>query len=244
MLDRRWRAEVERGLRPVARGLRRAGLTADQLTVTGLVASAVTAVLVAQGRFGWAAVALLASAVPDVLDGAVAKSSGTASPRGAFFDSVADRVADALVLGGAAWWLAGTEPRAAVLALAAAVLSGLISYERARAESLGFDARGGLMERAERVALLFVGLAFDLLVPVLWVLVVLSAVTVVQRFVGVWRQAAGVAHPPRRPLRLSERPRVQRLTQWWPARRARTRIPTSRTRWRNGRALVRRRSRP
>ena len=65
----------------------------------------------------------------------------------------------------------------------------LISYERAKAESLGFSARGGLMERAERMVLLGVGLAFDILVPVLWVMLVLTAVTAVHRFVMVWRQA-------------------------------------------------------
>ena len=72
----------------------------------------------------------------------------------------------------------------------------LISYERARAESLGFQARGGLMERAERLVLLGVGLAFDILVPVLWVMLVLTAFTAIQRFVKVWRQAT-----PERPRR-------------------------------------------
>ena len=66
----------------------------------------------------------------------------------------------------------------------------LISYERAQAEGLGYDARGGLMERAERMVLLGVGLAFDILVPVLWLMVVLTAITAVQRFVKVWRQAS------------------------------------------------------
>ena len=67
----------------------------------------------------------------------------------------------------------------------------LISYERAKAESLGFDARGGLMERAERIIALGVGLLFDsLLIAVLWVMLVLTLVTAVQRFVKVWQQAS------------------------------------------------------
>ena len=142
-----------------------------------------------------------------MLDGAVAKASGTASPRGAFFDSVADRFTDALLLGGVAWYLASTQPgRVAVLPFAVLALSMLISYERAKAESLGYDARGGLMERAERLLALGFGLLFDsLLVPVLWVMLVLTAITAVQRFVSVWRQASAprpvpattpVAHPP------------------------------------------------
>ena len=69
-------------------------------------------------------------------------------------------------------------------------LSSLISYQRAKAESLGLDAKGGLMERAERIVLLCIGLLFEpLLVPVLWVMLVLTAITAVQRFVKVWRQA-------------------------------------------------------
>jgi CDP-diacylglycerol--glycerol-3-phosphate 3-phosphatidyltransferase len=66
----------------------------------------------------------------------------------------------------------------------------LVSYERAKAESLGFSARGGFMERAERMVLLGVGLAFDVLIPVLWVMLVLTTITAVHRFVMVWRQAS------------------------------------------------------
>lgn len=220
MLDRGLRAKVEEQLRPVGRGLRRVGLTANTLTLLGLLFAGVTAVLIGQGRFGWATVALIAASIPDVLDGAVAKASGTAGPRGAFFDSVVDRVADALVLGGAAWWFAGTsEPRLAVLPLAALGLSMLISYERARAEGLGFDARGGIMERAERLVLLMIGLAFDVLEPVLWVMVVLTAFTALQRFFKVWRQASPTPREHAGRTRWIERPRVRRLAEWWPALR-------------------------
>jgi CDP-diacylglycerol--glycerol-3-phosphate 3-phosphatidyltransferase len=67
----------------------------------------------------------------------------------------------------------------------------LISYERAKAEALGFNARGGIMERAERLVLLGFGLLFDsLLVPVLWLMLLLTLVTAVQRFQMVWRQAS------------------------------------------------------
>lgn len=65
----------------------------------------------------------------------------------------------------------------------------LVSYERAKAEALGLSARGGVMERAERMVLLGVGLAFDILVPVMWLMLALTAITVVHRFVMVWRQA-------------------------------------------------------
>jgi hypothetical protein len=73
----------------------------------------------------------------------------------------------------------------------------VISYERAKAESLGLQAKGGLMERAERFVFLGIGCAFGILVPVLWVMLVLTAVTATQRFVIVWRQADRPVRPPR-----------------------------------------------
>jgi CDP-diacylglycerol--glycerol-3-phosphate 3-phosphatidyltransferase len=196
MFDGRWRSVVERRLEPVGSGLRRAGISADLLTTAGVVFAGAAAVAVGSGRLGWGVVLLVASALPDLLDGAVAKAAGTASARGAFFDSVADRVTDALLLGGVGWYLASSEgSHAALLPFAVMGASMLVSYQRARAESLGLSARGGLMERAERVGLLAVGLAFHVvLVPVLWVMLVLTLVTAVQRFVRVWRQATAPRH--------------------------------------------------
>jgi CDP-diacylglycerol--glycerol-3-phosphate 3-phosphatidyltransferase len=135
---------------------------------------------------------LWSPALPDLLDGALAKASGTSSQRGAFFDSTIDRFADALLFGGLAWYFAsGSSPRLAVLPFAVMAVSSVISYQRAKAESLGLDAKGGLMERAERIVLLCFGLLFDeILVGVLWLMLVLTAFTAVQRFVKVWRQAA------------------------------------------------------
>lgn len=191
MLDKKWRDDFERGLKPVGTGLARSGLSPDLLTAAGLVFAGATAVAVAVGEFRWGLLLLALSALPDALDGAVAKASGRASARGAFFDSVADRVADAAVLGGVAWHLSVTEGGGApVLAFAVAALAMLVSYERARAESLGFAGKGGLMERAERLLLL--GVAFlvpAFLIPILWVMLVLTALTAVQRFALVWRQA-------------------------------------------------------
>jgi CDP-diacylglycerol--glycerol-3-phosphate 3-phosphatidyltransferase len=207
MFDGRWRSTFEKGMRPIGAQIRRTGITANQLTTTGLVMALAASVVIANGWLHVGLLLLVFTAVPDVLDGAVAKASGTASPRGAFFDSVIDRVSDALLLGGVAWYLAATQPgRVAVLPLAVLAASMLVSYERAKAEALGFDARGGLMERAERLALLGLGLLFEtLLVPVLWLMLVLTVVTAVQRFVKVWRQASA--------------PQVQPLSARWRQRR-------------------------
>jgi CDP-diacylglycerol--glycerol-3-phosphate 3-phosphatidyltransferase len=160
---------------------------------------------------------LILCAIPDALDGAVAKASGTAGPRGAFFDSVADRVTDALLLGGTGWFLASRyDGHMAVLPLAVLGASMLISYERSKAESLGFNARGGIMERAERIVFLAFGLLFDsLLVPVLWVMLVLTMITAVQRFVMVWKQAsAPVATRPESRWRARRTARPRAAAAW------------------------------
>lgn len=219
MFDQNFRTQVEQRLRPVGDNIGRTGLSADHLTVVGVLMAAGASVAIGAGALRGGLLLLVLCAVPDVLDGAVAKASGTASPRGAFFDSVSDRLADALLLGGVAWYLAGAhDGRIAVLPLAVLALSMLISYERAKAESLGFDAKGGLMERAERLVLLAFGLLFDsLLVGVLWVMLVLTAVTAVQRFVKVWRQASAPRPEPdagrwraRRLARTTERAKLRR----------------------------------
>ena len=235
MLDRRWRTSVEQGLKPLGDGLRRLGIPADALTLFGLVASVVTAVLIATGHLGWAVVGVIVSGVADLLDGAIARGSGQAGPRGAFFYSVSDRASDAVLFGGVAWYLAGDSAYLPILAFAVAAFSMLISYERARAESLGLNARGGLMERAERFVLLGVALAFDILVPMLWVMLVLTAFTAVQRFVRVYRQAAAPPRPVH--VRTTDRPATP-LRAWWTSRRDERDHGRSRPR------LERRRTRP
>jgi CDP-diacylglycerol--glycerol-3-phosphate 3-phosphatidyltransferase len=223
MLDTRWRSGVERGLRPAGARLRQVGISADQITLLGLAASVACGLVVAAGRFGWGAFFLALSGLTDVLDGAVAKSGGTAGPRGAFFDSVCDRVSDGVVLGGAAWYYAGHDPHLAVLAFGVAMLSLLVSYERSRAESLGFNGKGGLMERAERMMVLGLGLTFGHLTLALWVLAVLTGSTVVQRFLLVWRQATPATERPARPTwwvtAREARSDESRLAGWRPAAR-------------------------
>jgi CDP-diacylglycerol--glycerol-3-phosphate 3-phosphatidyltransferase len=216
MLDRRWRKSVEQGLGPIGARLRRMGVTADALTVFGLVCSIITAVLIATGHLWWAVLGIIVSGVADLLDGAIARGSGQASPRGAFFDSVTDRASDALLFGGVAWYLIDDSPYYAILAFAVAAFSMLISYERAKAGELGIDARGGLMERAERFVFLGVGCAFNILVPVLWVMLVLTAFTAVQRFVRVYRAAGRPPRPAH--TRKVDRP-AKPLRTWWTAKR-------------------------
>ncbi len=198
MFDGRFRTGVDKVTRPVAKMLRATGLAPDHLTALGLVLSVPAAWAIATGRLGLGLGLLIGSAVPDLLDGAVAKASGRASVRGAFFDSVCDRVTDALILSSLAWYLQDTH-RGHIFMLPVAVLgvSLLVSYERAKAESLGFTAKGGLMERAERIVVECATLAFSfLMIPLLWLMLALTAVTAVQRFVMVWKQANAAGHRP------------------------------------------------
>jgi len=144
---------------------------------------------------------------------------------------VADRFTDALLLLGVAWYLATTQPgRIALLPMAVLGASMLISYERAKAESLGYEAKGGLMERAERLIALGLGLLFSsVLVPILWVMLALTLVTAGQRFAKVWKQAsaevpAAIAGRERRNRRAADR-RVARSTTRQVRRRSQLRPP-------------------
>jgi CDP-diacylglycerol--glycerol-3-phosphate 3-phosphatidyltransferase len=195
VFDGRWRETVEHGVAPMGSRLGARRLKPDHLTALGLAMAVADAVIIATGHLFVGLLLLVLSAVPDLLDGAVAKATGLESVRGAFFDSVSDRITDSLILGGLAWHLGTVGGRhAAMLPFAVLATSTLISYERAKAESLGFDAKGGLMERAERIIALCVGLAFPaVLVPILWLMLGLTSLTAVQRFVKVWRQAPGPA---------------------------------------------------
>jgi CDP-diacylglycerol---glycerol-3-phosphate 3-phosphatidyltransferase len=225
MFDGHFRAPIEKGVAPVGRALRSAGVTPDHLTALGLVVAVGASVAIATGNIIVGLVLVVCAALPDMLDGAVAKAGGTASLRGAFFDSVADRATDALLFGGLAWYLGATRGNAeAMLAVGVLATSSLISYQRAKAESLGFDAKGGIMERAERVILLCVGLAFGaLLVPILVLMLALTSVTAVQRFVKVWRQASAVRTVPEKPVPVwrQNKPRRQTRLVRAEARRAR-----------------------
>lgn len=191
MFDGKFRAPIERAVRPVGMLLRRTGMSPDHLTILGIVVAVAAAFAIGQGALRGGLVLVIAAALPDMLDGALAKASNTASQRGAFFDSVIDRVTDSVLFGGVAWYFASEKsPHLALLPMAIMGVSSLISYERAKAESLGLYAKGGLMERAERIVVLCVGLLFDsLLVPIMWLMLVLTVITAIQRFVQVWRQA-------------------------------------------------------
>ncbi len=194
MFDGNWRSAVNRGLDPIGAVLHKMGVSADAVTFLGIAMAGVAAVVIGRGHLILGTVFLVLTGLPDALDGPIAKAAGTSSVRGAFFDSVSDRVCDALLFGGVAWYLGANEPgQIFMLPVALMATASLVSYQRAKAESLGLDAKGGLMERAERFVVLGAGLAFSVvLIPVLWAMLALTAATALHRFVKVWRQAAAL----------------------------------------------------
>lgn len=191
MIDARAREALDGLQRFSGRALARLGLSPSVVTVFGVVLTGVGSYAIIERAFWQAGVLLIFGGVTDFLDGAVARATGRTSVAGAFLDSVSDRVSDALVHSALVWvFLAAGDELTGGVALAAFVGAQLTSYVRAKAESLGFECRVGVMERAERVVLIIAGLVFSgILTFVLWVLAIGSAATVAQRFVHVWRQA-------------------------------------------------------
>lgn len=188
-----------RGLaNPLARQLARTGIDPNALTLLGLALSFVSAVVIATGAYLVGGVLFLLASALDGVDGAVARASGRTSSFGAFLDSLADRYAEAAVLVG----LLISLDRAQNFALVIAAVTGLVgsllvSYARARAEGLGVDCEIGLFQRPERVLLLTAGLLLSawLLAPVLWLLAIVTNVTVIQRVFHV-RQALAARDTP------------------------------------------------
>jgi CDP-diacylglycerol--glycerol-3-phosphate 3-phosphatidyltransferase len=171
-----------RFLEPVVRTLARLGITPNGLTVAGFVGNAIAAALVVQGALLAAGVVVLVASALDMLDGALARSTGQVTPFGGVFDSVLDRLSEAVVLFGICWYQLDSGNREeALLAFVAVVGSLMVSYVRARAEAAGVMLKDGLFTRAERVVVTGVALMLGLLRPALWLLAVLTLVTTLQR---------------------------------------------------------------
>lgn len=198
------RDSVARVTDPIGTWLLRHRVSADVVTVVGTVGvSAGALVLFPLGFLLAGTLVVWAFVMFDMLDGAVARAAGGGTRVGAVLDSTCDRIADGALFAALTWWCFGVgDNRAlAVAALLCLVSAQVISYVKARAEAAGLHAGGGLVERAERwiIALAGAGL-HGLGVPfaldvALWLLAVLSVVTVAQRFVALYRSAreAGAA---------------------------------------------------
>src|SRR5215468_11683149 len=190
----RYRETVRHWSDPVGRVLFRLRLRPNHLTLIGLVVSFFAAGAFIAGHLRSAGMLLVLAGLCDLLDGSLARASGQVSAFGAFLDSVIDRYSDLIVLLGIVVLFAQTpHARGAIVAMAGLIGSMMVSYTKARAESIGVRCTVGMMERPERMICLIAGALLDLLEPALWVLAVLANLTAVQRIAFTWRATRDAA---------------------------------------------------
>src|ERR1700761_7130188 len=176
-------------LRHVVSGLAATGMTPNMFTIFGLAVNSWAAALFAFGRFRHAAVALIVAGFLDMADGQVARRVGMVTAFGAFLDSTLDRYSDlALYMGLVVHYTLIGRPFYMALAAVAMASSFMVSYSRARAESLIPLCKVGFMERPERLVLLIIGGVFNRMAQVLWVIAAISTLTVIHRVVYTWQE--------------------------------------------------------
>jgi CDP-diacylglycerol--glycerol-3-phosphate 3-phosphatidyltransferase len=193
-------SQFQEWIRAAARGLVRATgldrISPNTVTFIGLLINLCSGVLIGAGQVVAGGIVLLFASVFDILDGAVARVTGKVYRYGAFLDSTTDRYAEIFTYAGLLAYFVynghtRVEPMLIIAALSGSVL---VSYVRARAQSLGYVCEGGLLARPERVVITALGLLFPpLLLPALWVLAVGTNITAVQRIWFVWQQSRATA---------------------------------------------------
>jgi CDP-diacylglycerol---glycerol-3-phosphate 3-phosphatidyltransferase len=189
------RAAVAHVIDPVARALLRAGVSPNAVTVAGTACAVAAAIgFGAQGHFVAGSLIVTLFALTDLVDGTMARMRGGSSRFGALLDSTMDRIADGAIFGTVVYWFAKQGDKPTVVAGLICLVSGqIVSYVKARAEGLGFEANVGIAERLERLVLvglggLITGAGVHWGLPAaLWLLAVLSVVTVWQRVMHVYR---------------------------------------------------------
>jgi phosphatidylglycerophosphate synthase len=167
---------------------RRIPFSPNVLSVTGFIVTAIAAFVIPHDiRIG--GICILTGGILDMLDGMVARTTGRATKFGAYLDSVLDRYSDAFLFLSIAWYLAANgDHTGSFLSIGTLVGAFLISYARARAEGLGESCHTGIMERPERIILLIFATLTGWIVPVLWILFILTHFTVMQRVHYAWKR--------------------------------------------------------
>ena len=188
-------AEIERRVKRMAEKLARPlagiGVTANHVTLAGFVTALPVAFLIATDHLAVGGIMLLLVSILDTLDGAVARVRDEITEFGAFLDSTLDRYVEIAYYGSLIWVFLGRDNSSALLVSFVVLFSSImVSYTRARAEGLGCDGKVGILQRPERLVLLGVGLILSdwLLIPVLWIMAVVTNVTVLQRVLHVRAQ--------------------------------------------------------
>jgi len=180
---------LRKGFIPMLSALQWLKITPNQVTVAGTVLNLGAAALIVTDHLVYAGIVFLVAGCCDMLDGALARLSQMVTPFGAFLDSTLDRVSEGAALAAIAYLLASRgEPLDAALVVLALLGSLLVSYTRARSEALGLECKVGLMSRPERVILIALGLFFNVLSYVIYIMLALTVFTVIQRVVHTYRQ--------------------------------------------------------
>jgi CDP-diacylglycerol--glycerol-3-phosphate 3-phosphatidyltransferase len=184
-------------IRAIVRPFAASGINPNVLTVIGFAINLLAAYLFAYGYFRWAGAIVFLAGLFDMLDGRVARLSNRVTPFGGFFDSVLDRYSDLCLMIGLLVFY-GRINRFWYVTLVALVMIGsvMVSYTRARAENLIATCKVGFLERPERMVLIIIGAVFDRMAPVLWVIAVLSTLTVIHRVVYTWQESRKLASHP------------------------------------------------
>jgi CDP-diacylglycerol--glycerol-3-phosphate 3-phosphatidyltransferase len=166
-------------------------------TCVGLAINAVGAWMLSRGEFFEAGLVVLLAAVFDLVDGPIARSSGRVTRFGGFLDSVIDRYSDLILLVGMLVYYASVN-RFGYIVLTAEAMTGsvMVSYVRARSENEIPKCKVGFLERPERIVLLIIGTLFNRMTAVLWVIAVLSNLTVVHRIVHTWKETTRIGQSP------------------------------------------------
>ncbi len=168
------------------------GITPDALTFLGLALNVASVPLIVTGHFLWAAIVFGLAAACDALDGSVARAGRGPTKSGAYLDSTLDRVSEIITFGALAMYMAREDRMGELIAVLVILGSGLmVSYARARAEALGTDCKVGFMSRPERLVGLAIGFVFEpwgVLTFMLYLMAVLTPITVVHRLVHVIRK--------------------------------------------------------
>ncbi|HET7874783.1 MAG TPA: CDP-alcohol phosphatidyltransferase family protein [Methylomirabilota bacterium] len=191
-----YKAPVQRMADPVARVLFRLRVRPNHLTVLGLGVSVLAAWAFAIGRLRVGGALLAVAGLFDLLDGSLARLGNNATSFGAFLDSVVDRYSDLVVLLGIlCLYQRAAHSTGVGLTMATLVGTVMVSYTKARAQSIGVQCEIGLMERPERMLVLIAGGLFHLLTPAMALLAVLTNATALQRIIWVRRVSRRDAHP-------------------------------------------------
>lgn len=169
-------------------------ITPNTITVIGLLISILVAYLIIIDQLFWAGVLYFIGASMDAIDGTLARQMNVRSKFGAFLDSTLDRLGESIVIASIAIWSAQQENMWGVLiSFAALVFSFLVSYTRARSESLGYECKVGIGTRVERFFVTVISLLFQVPVIGMAIIAVIAGITVVQRIYVVWKQATAEA---------------------------------------------------